>query len=447
MCGLTAAYAQTLRPGDIGVLRTLLYLSDLRGGFGAGEVSVNKKGDYHLIKENFSAQELINTKVFNDRMKDDLSLVIGHSRWPTKGSVDRMNAHPHGNKKVVGVHNGTFRFILEEPVKDTDNDSKTFFDALSEADIKEVVSKTIGAYALLWIDKEAKEFRILRNTERPLFYAKIRPFVTSKEGQFRAVFLSSERRMLHFALDRGNLLSEAEIGEVPINKMICFPQNPPDCLLENSDVVDIPECTKYYYPKYEPWWKDSDDWSGYKSTSSTTHKATRVVYRSGQMYDVLPSGQEVPWSRQRMAAQNSKTWTKGDTKNDVIPFCIEGQKTPLEIQIEKVQRSSRGQNKISDDAVINLPVIVPPISVENDFTDPDTIMKETSKGHFISLRKFDELLQKGCSWCSQIPTPQEVSSVKMKPYFFSVDEFLCNDCMHDDNAITLAGLQDNEKRA
>jgi len=427
MCGLTAAYASDLRLNELGVLRTLLQLSDFRGGYGAGEVSVNKKGEIHFIKDHFSAYDLVNTKSFNDRMKEDISLVIGHSRYPTKGKENRTNAHPHSTAKVIGVHNGTMQAVMEKPVTSTESDSKTLFEAVSNFGIEEVISKSPGAYALMWVDKEAKEFRILRNHERPLFFAKIKPFVSSKDNEFRSLFLSSEKRMLQFALDRHGLLNEAVLGEVITNKMICFPLCPEPGFLPEPTAVIIPECRRHYYSKSSEWYKDRE-WDS-TTHSFIEHNENRMTWRDGQFYDVTPAGVEIPWSKQKTAASPVTGAGKnvvlfGSKADTAIP-------TPLEKEILRKQKL-----QFPDDAKVSLP----DIGVETDFSDESILLKETSKGNWVALRVYQEYLESGCSWCSKPLSLHEARNKKTAPHFFSKAEFLCSDCQKSEDASYLVGL-------
>lgn len=439
MCGLTAAYAADLRLNEINVLKTLLQLSDLRGGYGAGEVSVNKKKECHLIKDNFSAYDLINLKQFEDRMKDDISLVIGHSRYPTKGKQTRAHAHPHSTAKVVGVHNGTLRAVMEKPVSEVESDSRTLFEAISNHGIEEVISKSTGAYALMWIDKEAKEFRFLRNPERPLFFAKIKPYLNAKEGEFRSIFFSSEMRMLKFALDRSGLMQEAVFGDVPINKMFCFPLCPEAGPLPNPTVIDIPECKRHYYPArtdysdFQKWDHEHQHWKGSSSN--------RLIWKKDQFYEVLPSGQEIPWNKQK-TARTDKDVVSGFVGKNVVPFGYRADSvgpSPLEAEILKRQLLLSDHTKTEIPGPFDL-------LQETDFSDDNLIMKETCKGHFVSLTVFQEYLDSGCAWCNRSVDLSESRIPETRPHFFSKAEFLCSECQVNDEAAWLVGLDQMKVR-
>ena len=74
------------------------------------------------------------------------------------------------------MHNGTLSTASKKALEaivgeEFDSDSQAIFAALEKHSVKEVVGNLQGAWALVWWDKDAEALRVLKNDQRPLWYA------------------------------------------------------------------------------------------------------------------------------------------------------------------------------------------------------------------------------------------------------------------------------------
>ncbi len=130
-------------------------------GYDSAGIAVLEKG---VIKVEKCKGRLVNLK---DKMAAEGKPVggcgIGHTRWATHGEPSDINSHPHGNKRVTIVHNGTIEnyrqikeFLITEGysfVSETDTETVAkLMDYYYTGDPLETITKVVaevkGSYAL-----------------------------------------------------------------------------------------------------------------------------------------------------------------------------------------------------------------------------------------------------------------------------------------------------------
>lgn len=89
----------------------LLLLSERRGPFATGIGWLKSDGSHSIFKRPIPAPEFVREQGFADtlsKIDSDTTWLAGHTRWPTRGSVEHIsNAHPIRSGAVIGTHNGT----------------------------------------------------------------------------------------------------------------------------------------------------------------------------------------------------------------------------------------------------------------------------------------------------------------------------------------------------
>ena len=170
----------------------------MRGPHSTGVIFVHQTGDDTIVKEVGTAYDLFGKRQFSDMLNKPARALIGHNRWATTGSVNRVNAHPFDFPNIVGSHNGTLRqqSLLPDWTK-YEVDSENIFHSINEQGITKTAAKLNGAYALTWVNREDKTLNFLRNKERPLWTA------GSVDG--KTIFWASEMWMLLVACDKAGV--------------------------------------------------------------------------------------------------------------------------------------------------------------------------------------------------------------------------------------------------
>ena len=166
MCGIVAYIGQKQAyPILIKGLQRLEY----RGYDSAGVALLN--GSLNVYKKKGKVSDLMEYAHGKDV---NATMGIGHTRWATHGKPDDLNAHPHysGNHRLVLVHNGiienyaTLKTALERlgHVFISQTDTEVLVHLIEELQEREnlpleeavrvSLSKVVGAYAIVVMDKE-----------------------------------------------------------------------------------------------------------------------------------------------------------------------------------------------------------------------------------------------------------------------------------------------------
>lgn len=215
MCGLFGLIGQGVNANDLKALRSLGYVSELRGRHGTGfiqgkmyettlDIETDKTGEdfaYHLDWNEDIKYRGKTGRHFLNTIQDNLFLC--HVRHATFGVISPENAHPFEYKNVVGMHNGTLRTkeFLPNPNDATKDwtDSACLYSTISKEGLSLVLPRLTqdDAFALVMVDKTDNRIKIIRNKERTLFWA-----VDRTRG---CLWYASEACFLRFIADRHNL--------------------------------------------------------------------------------------------------------------------------------------------------------------------------------------------------------------------------------------------------
>lgn len=192
MCG-QAGIAGLISSEDEKIFQRMLIYNSTRGIDSTGAASVKRsldKGEVQIVvaKEIGNPFNLINIRRqddydFTDVLAGTHRALLGHCRASTRGETTRFNAHPFYFDTIVGTHNGTLSFTSQQSLiggKKFATDSEAIFNEIESVGIAETVKKfqkaedkysCPDAYALVWYDSKDDTLNLLRNKERPLWYA------------------------------------------------------------------------------------------------------------------------------------------------------------------------------------------------------------------------------------------------------------------------------------
>lgn len=219
MCGLFGIFGD-LDYKDKEIFNQLMVVSSLRGVDSAGASTIRAK-DYEseTIKLVGTPYDLLDHPKYDNVVRVfDKVAVLGHVRKATQGGISRLVAHPFESEHIVFTHNGTlnnWRSAWKSGGVEGNysSDSQKMADAVAAMGIKETVEETVGAYALVWADKNRQSLNMLRNSQRELWYA------MTEDGS--KLYYASEWRMLMLILDRcdKNLWKNEEKEGVRFHKL------------------------------------------------------------------------------------------------------------------------------------------------------------------------------------------------------------------------------------
>lgn len=180
MCGIVAYIGpREAYPIVINGLKRLEY----RGYDSAGIAMLN--GGLHVYKNKGKVADLVERTRGG---KVNSTLGMGHTRWATHGKPDDINAHPHlsGNGRLAIVHNGIIEnyasikeaLLKEGHVFQSQTDTEVLVHFIEEIQkrenlnleeaVRRALSKVIGAYAIVVMDKEDPNKLVAARKSSPL---------------------------------------------------------------------------------------------------------------------------------------------------------------------------------------------------------------------------------------------------------------------------------------
>ena len=205
MCGIVGVASNgpmTVQMKDF--FQSLLFHDVVRGHHATGVAAIDTLDrSLAVVKKAVPAADFLSLKEVDDDLfahKHNFNIYIGHNRWATSGAKDDdKNAHPFIHGDIVGVHNGSLRNqSLLDDHKNFVVDSDNLYYQLNKTGLTDTLSKTDGAFALVWYDKSDNTLNFIRNDERPLCVAKL------SNGCW---VWASERGMLQWLVNRHKSLS------------------------------------------------------------------------------------------------------------------------------------------------------------------------------------------------------------------------------------------------
>ena len=180
MCGIVAYIG---KKEAFPVLLKGLKRLEYRGYDSAGVALLN--GGLNIYKKKGKVQDL---ETFTKDRPLDGTAGIGHTRWATHGKPNDINAHPHTSTsgKLTLVHNGIIEnyALLKETLKKhghvfkTETDTEVLVNLIEEIQLSDELSieeavrvaltKVVGAYAIVVMDKEEPDKLVAARKSSPL---------------------------------------------------------------------------------------------------------------------------------------------------------------------------------------------------------------------------------------------------------------------------------------
>src|SRR3990167_776242 len=255
MCGIVGLAklgVTDISEKDREVFLQLLHTGVVRGYHGTGIFAVQENGKARLVKSAGPPYMLMVSKEFMEFWKacdKNARVLVGHNRLATTGQKITKHAHPFLKSHIVMVHNGSLDQNLDLPkFKEFEVDSEGLAHSIATLGIAETLSRTSGAYALVFWNTTDGTLNFIRNSERPLHLA--------IDRCMNRVLFASEPGMLDWIMKRNYYAhQDIKIIELPTDQLWTF----------KLDSIDHTETTMtgkarimgIYQGYTGDWWKDS----------------------------------------------------------------------------------------------------------------------------------------------------------------------------------------------
>lgn len=215
MCGLCGVLGPELKEDHWRIFQNLMIVSTIRGADGSGIAAVPLKAgaDVEVLRSEGCAADLVTGAEYWKMRKGKWTCFMGHARFPTRGTYDMKDVHPHVCGPIVGMHNGTMLRVNGRLLKQADNDSRLLFQSIMHTGIDNTIKLSHGAYALSYLTKTTDTLSFLRNKARPLSFARIEgqpEMYWASEVSFLTMILGREfpgRKILTYHLGEDTFMS------------------------------------------------------------------------------------------------------------------------------------------------------------------------------------------------------------------------------------------------
>lgn len=276
MCGLVGIMG---RPSYklVKVFNTLLQIDVIRGSHSTGICTIEEKDSHWTtLKDACLPQELMEDRYYiknvdSQKGYNNIKCLMGHNRWATKGAINGKNAHPFVKEHIVLMHNGTIQNTYELKDYNDDKDRKLKYDTDSELVCHKIAEKGIewtwkhidGAAALAFWDAKNNSLNLIRNKERPLYFA------FTKDREY--LIYASESWMIKGVCERCNLEIKEHVWSMNPDYMFTFRWNKKKKIVTSTEKKLNP-FVKPYYSIQEIYGKRSGDNQVFQETASFHNK-------------------------------------------------------------------------------------------------------------------------------------------------------------------------------
>lgn len=275
MCGIVGVTTGMLSSREAEIFEDLMVVSNLRGATGAGVAGIAESGTHYHCKTIHDGIAIQRSKAYNQMTSfvgvNKCNTLIGHTRAPTRGGTEITAVHPHTSEdnRIIGVHNGTMNSVAGQTLTWKDSDSKALIQSIATQGIRKTIETSSGAYAIVWYDSDERTLNFIRNSQRPLWFAKVAGGYT--------MYWASERAFLELVLRRKSFASQSiTYIELPENTHVTFD------LTKRGEIAPVREETirpisTFQYRGAGAYGSLDDDWNGWDGSMYPSNRGTTTT--------------------------------------------------------------------------------------------------------------------------------------------------------------------------
>lgn len=362
---------------------------------GAASVTYEKPDEVNLCKVQGGPNDLFDRKTLDNVIKHGVSVLMGHNRSKTMGSLSHKNAHPFVFDNLVGAHNGTLTWPSKGRMKDDnkfDTDSEALYNDINSNGFEDTIKRMDGAWALTWYDRNLKTMNFHRNKERPLWY------VLDKSGG--TLYWASEHTMLYLVLNRYGIEFTGKVKAVPEDTWIRWQVND-----QKGFQLDKPVHRNLIAPPFhqQKVYSTGNDYNIHCSGYDHRHSSVRRHFQNQNNHNLRPSMCTPPFVNETVVGNKTNLPAIILPGDETYISLFEKGKLDLNIY-QRPSRETPGFYRLPDNTLA--------------FKD-----------------KFEKLVDEGCIICSGVPIWTE--PVK----FLKDNSLVCCTCLLDtENRETVVNL-------
>ena len=403
MCGLVGAAGNLLK-SEKAMFNDMLAFDVVRGPHSTGVASIDVNGIGDILKKAVLPHDLFQHRDYAKLVaKGSPQVLIGHNRWATQGKVNNINAHPFEIGSITGAHNGTLidQTLLPDHHK-FEVDSENIIHSLDKIGIDKTLEKTYGAFALTFYDYVDNTLHMVRNKERPLFWAK-----TTDQ---KCMFWASEEWMLLAAAYR-NGVKLGKVRNLPELKLHSFEMpNQRYFNLDEPKVRKVKEHTPVKKPVTTQCTKQQGSGGG-TITKSANH--TNLVAKKGNVHTLSPNLYQTSLigNRVTFAIDDYDNLALYGMSDEGLNVTIK-QKDMIDTQEAMLAHTGIFEGNVFSvycgkwnhkaGCYLGGYVVIDPSTIKYlDDATSDAVLEWTGPGgKAINEQSWNEMTKHGCAWCS-----------------------------------------------